>query len=740
MGRTLLDKIWDAHTVRVEDGGRCVLYIDRQYIHEVTSPVAFAGIERRGFGVARPAQITATADHNIPTVDQHLPIGEPESRRQVETLAENCARHGIEHFGVGHPRQGIVHIIGPELGFTQPGMTIVCGDSHTSTHGALGAVAFGVGTSEVEMVFASQCILQTKPRTMRITVDGALRPGVEAKDVILYIISKLTASGGTGHFIEFAGSTIRSLSMEGRMTVCNMSIECGARGGMIAPDEKTFEYLRGRERAPQGAAYDEAVARWRELYSDPDAVFDREYRFDAADIAPMISYGTNPGMGMAVDGTIPADADPKALEYMGFRPGERMLGKAVDYVFVGSCTNGRIEDLRRFARLVEGRRKADNITAWIVPGSKGVEAAARAEGLDRILAAAGFELRQPGCSACLAMNADKIPAGKYSVSTSNRNFEGRQGPGARTMLSGVAVAAAAAVTLDDGAVAVDHRDLLAFLLRPQDRTVLAVDAHAKVVVVADGELAGPVAAGRAALILDEDHIVVIEHAAGDDDVHLGQHAPDLQARQHRHGVFHMRAEVAQAVDAAGLLRVAAPFALLAAPLALIGEPALRILRHDRADLAELALGDVAADMLGRHMAHIGVGHEEEQALFLGQCLELLRLLRRQAQRLVARDMDPGLQEGLAGGIMRHVRRDDGDKVDPVFASGLCLRHFIEGRVAAVRRNAELRAGLAAFFRRSGKAARHQLRLTIQIDRAPVRVAAASACWGVTAVGSSVAPL
>ena len=357
-----------------------------------------------------------------------------------------CAKFGIEHFGVGNPRQGIVHIIGPDLGFTQPGMTIVCGDSHTSTHGALGAVAFGVGTSEVEMVFASQCILQTKPRTMRITVDGALRPGVEAKDVILYIISKLTASGGTGHFIEFAGSTIRSLSMEGRMTVCNMSIECGARGGMIAPDEKTFEYLRGRERAPQGAAYDEAVARWRELYSDADAVFDREYRFDAADIAPMITYGTNPGMGMAVDGTIPADADSKALEYMGFRPGERMLGKAVDYVFVGSCTNGRIEDLRRFARLVEGRRKADNITAWIVPGSKGVEAAARAEGLDRILAAAGFELRQPGCSACLAMNADKIPAGKYSVSTSNRNFEGRQGPGARTMLSGVAVAAAAAVT------------------------------------------------------------------------------------------------------------------------------------------------------------------------------------------------------------------------------------------------------------------------------------------------------
>ena len=397
MGKTLLDKIWDAHTVRTEDGGRCVLYIDRQYIHEVTSPVAFAGLERRGIGVARPAQITATADHNIPTVDQHLPIAEPESRRQVEALAANCARFGIEHFGVGDPRQGIVHIIGPELGFTQPGMTIVCGDSHTSTHGALGAVAFGVGTSEVEMVFASQCIIQSKPRSMRI------------------------------------------------MTVCNMSIECGARGGMIAPDQTTFDYLRGRERAPQGAAFDRAAARWRELYSDADAVFDKEYRFDAADIAPMITYGTNPGMGMAVDAAIPADADDKALKYMGFESGETLQGKPVDYVFVGSCTNGRIEDLRLFARLVEGRRKADNITAWIVPGSKGVEAAARAEGLDRILADAGFELRQPGCSACLAMNADKIPAGKYCVSTSNRNFEGRQGPGARTMLSGIAAAAAAAV-------------------------------------------------------------------------------------------------------------------------------------------------------------------------------------------------------------------------------------------------------------------------------------------------------
>ena len=443
---TLFDKIWDTHVVTSVKGGPDQLYIDRHYCHEVTSPQAFNELRARNLKVFRPERTTCSPDHNIPTLNQDKPIADPVSRNQVETLATNASEFGLAHYGLGNEKNGIIHVIGPEYGLTQPGMTIVCGDSHTSTHGALGAVAFGVGTSEVEMVFASQCILQTKPRTMRITVDGALRPGVEAKDVILYIISKLTASGGTGHFIEFAGSTIRSLSMEGRMTVCNMSIECGARGGMIAPDEKTFEYLRGRERAPQGAAYDEAVARWRELYSDPDAVFDREYRFDAADIAPMITYGTNPGMGMAVDGTIPADADPKALEYMGFRPGERMLGKAVDYVFVGSCTNGRIEDLRRFARLVEGRRKADNITAWIVPGSKGVEAAARAEGLDRILAAAGFELRQPGCSACLAMNADKIPAGKYSVSTSNRNFEGRQGPGARTMLSGVAVAAAAAVT------------------------------------------------------------------------------------------------------------------------------------------------------------------------------------------------------------------------------------------------------------------------------------------------------
>ncbi len=446
MGKTLLDKIWDAHTIRTEDGGRTVLYIDRHYIHEVTSPVAFAGLEKRGIGVARPQQVTATCDHNIPTEKQHLPIEEPQSREQVAALGRNCAKYGITYFGMGNPKQGIVHIIGPEQGFTQPGMTIVCGDSHTSTHGAFGAVAFGIGTSEVEMVFASQCLIQSKPKTMRITVDGKLGNGVEAKDIILYIISKISASGGTGHFIEFAGEAIRSLSMEGRMTLCNMSIECGARGGIVAPDQTTFDYLRGRGNAPQGADFERAIERWKELHSDPDAQFDTEYRFDAADIQPMITYGTNPGMGMAITDTIPAEADPKALAYMDFKAGEKMIGKPVDYVFVGSCTNGRIEDLRRFAQLVKGRKKAANITAWIVPGSKKVEEMAEKEGIRQILADAGFELRQPGCSACLAMNADKVPAGKYCVSTSNRNFEGRQGPGARTLLSGVAVAAAAAVT------------------------------------------------------------------------------------------------------------------------------------------------------------------------------------------------------------------------------------------------------------------------------------------------------
>ena len=452
---TLFDKIWDSHTVRTLDGGSCVLYIDRQYIHEVTSPQAFAGLRKRGIGVFRPAQVTASPDHNIPTKNQHLPIAEPQSAQQVATLESNCAENGIKIFPIGSERNGIIHVIGPQTGLTQPGMTIVCGDSHTSTHGALGCIAFGIGTSEVEMALASQCILQSKPKSMRINVEGQLKPGVCSKDIILYIISKLGTGGGTGYFVEFAGEAIRSLSMEARMTICNMSIEMGARGGMIAPDQTTFDYLKGREFAPQGEEWEKAVERWSKLRSDDDAVFDKEITFNAADIEPMITYGTNPGMGIAVNGEIPSSAAmdaasktsyTKALNYMDFAEGDKMIGKKVDYVFLGSCTNGRIEDLRAFAGFVKGRKKADNITAWIVPGSKEVERMAIEEGLRDILEEAGFELRQPGCSACLAMNEDKIPAGKYCVATSNRNFEGRQGPLARTLLAGPLVAAAAAVT------------------------------------------------------------------------------------------------------------------------------------------------------------------------------------------------------------------------------------------------------------------------------------------------------
>lgn len=451
--KTLFDKIWDAHTVETITGGACVLYIDRQFIHEVTSPQAFEGLRARGAKVFRPEQITASPDHNIPTHDQHLPVEEPQSAQQLATLETNCADHQITIFKVGTPKNGIIHVMGPETGLTQPGMTIVCGDSHTSTHGAMGCVAFGIGTSEVEMVLSSQCVLQSKPKTMRINVNGRLRPGVCSKDMILYIISRLGTGGGTGHFIEFAGPAIRSLSMEARMTICNMSIEMGARGGMIAPDETTFTYLKGREYAPQGAEWEKALNDWKELHSDPDAVFDREVTFDAADIEPMITYGTNPGMGIFVNGRIPGLSEVeegsrpsfvKALDYMGFTPGEQMIGKPVDYVFVGSCTNGRIEDLRAFAGYVKGKRKAPGVTAWIVPGSKQVEKQAITEGIREILEAAGFELRQPGCSACLAMNDDKIPAGKYCIATSNRNFEGRQGPGARTLLAGPIVAAACA--------------------------------------------------------------------------------------------------------------------------------------------------------------------------------------------------------------------------------------------------------------------------------------------------------
>lgn len=437
------------------DNGPSVLYIDRHLVHEVTSPVAFAGLDSRGIGVFRPQKTFATADHNVPTQDQHLPIKDALSRTQVETLTRNCEKHGITLYGLNHPYQGIVHVIGPELGLTQPGMTIVCGDSHTATHGAFGSVAFGIGTSEIEMVLASQCIIQPKPKKMRIAVEGELKKGVTAKDVILYIISKISASGGTGFFIEYTGSAIRSLSMEGRMTVCNMSIECGSRGGLIAPDEVTIDYLKGREFVPEGAAWLKAVEYWKSLKTDPDALFDREFEFDAADIEPMITFGTNPGMGMKITEKIPdgsqlgKDELPsfhKSLDYMGIEPGSHMLGRPVDYVFVGSCTNGRIEDLREFTNFVRGRKKADGVVTWIVPGSKQVEKQAMKEGLVRILEDSGFRLRQPGCSACLAMNDDKIPEGKYAVSTTNRNFEGRQGPGARTFLASPLTAAAAALT------------------------------------------------------------------------------------------------------------------------------------------------------------------------------------------------------------------------------------------------------------------------------------------------------
>jgi len=453
MKKTLFDKIWEQHIVDKVNGGRDILYIDKHFIHEVTSPQAFSGLEKRGLEIFRKNKIVATADHNVPTLNQHLPISEPLSRTQVNTLIENCEKTGIELYGLGHQYQGIVHVIGPELGFTKPGMTIVCGDSHTSTHGAFGSIAFGIGTSQVEQVMATQCLLLNRPKRMRITIDGELQNGVLSKDIILYILSKLTASGGTGHFIEYAGSTIRSLSMEARMTVCNMSIEMGARGGLIAPDEKTFEYIKGKTFAPQGELYDKAVGFWKTLFTDEGAEFDKEYHFKAEDIEPMITYGTNPGMGMKVTDSIPTpDASVslqsynKALKYMDFEKGNSLIGKPVNYVFIGSCTNSRIEDLRLVADFVKGKSKADNVNVWIVPGSKQVEKQAKAEGLDKIFQAAGFELREPGCSACLGMNEDKIPKGEYCISTSNRNFEGRQGQGARTILASPLMAAATAVT------------------------------------------------------------------------------------------------------------------------------------------------------------------------------------------------------------------------------------------------------------------------------------------------------
>lgn len=465
-GKTLFDKIWDAHVVNQIEGGPSVVYVDCHLIHEVTSPQAFDGLEKRGLQVFRPAQTVATADHNVPTINQHLPIADELSRFQVNKLTENCEKYGITLYGLNHPYQGIVHVVGPQLGITQPGMTIVCGDSHTSTHGAFGSVAFGIGTSEVEMTLATQCILQTKPKRMRINVNGELKVGVSAKDVILYIISQVSASGATGYFVEYAGDVFRNMSMEGRMTVCNMSIEMGARGGLIAPDETTFAYVQNKEFAPKGTDWDKSLAYWRTLFSDDDAVFDVELHFNTADIEPIITYGTNPGMGMKITGRIPTLAEipvaehrsfEKSLDYMGFQPGEAMLGKPVDYVFIGSCTNSRIEDLRQIATFLKGKKKAEHITAWIVPGSKQVEKQAQEEGIVAILEEAGFQMRQPGCSACLGMNEDKIPKGKYAVSTSNRNFEGRQGPGARTILASPLTAAAIAVT---GKI-VDPRTMLA---------------------------------------------------------------------------------------------------------------------------------------------------------------------------------------------------------------------------------------------------------------------------------------
>ena len=450
--KTLFDKIWDKHVVHSVEDGPQVLYIDRHFIHEVTSPQAFSGLKVRGIPVFRPEQTIATADHNVPTVNQHLPIKDALSRHQVETLIKNCDEFGVELYGLGHPYQGIVHVIGPELGITQPGMTIVCGDSHTSTHGAFGNIAFGIGTSEVEQVMATQCVLQKKPKTLKIQVDGALNPGVVSKDIVLHIISKLTAAGGTGHFIEFCGSTIEALSMEARMTICNMSIEMGARGGLIAPDETTFEYMKSRPFTPKGEKWNRKVEEWKALKTDDDAQFDLEYYFNAEEIEPMITYGTNPGMGIGITKDIPlpngktSSGLEKSLKYMDLEGGKQLLGHHVDYVFIGSCTNSRIEDLRLVAELVKGKKKADHVQAMIVPGSRQVEKQARAEGLDKILEEAGFELRQPGCSACLGMNEDKVPKGKYCVSTSNRNFEGRQGQGARTLLASPLTAAASALS------------------------------------------------------------------------------------------------------------------------------------------------------------------------------------------------------------------------------------------------------------------------------------------------------
>ena len=448
MKKTLFDKVWDAHVVETITNGPQILYIDKHLIHEVTSPQAFNELKQRQIPIFRPKQIVATADHNTPTLNQHLPVKDDLSRKQLEELSKNCAENNITLYQLGHKYNGIVHVMAPELGITQPGMTLVCGDSHTSTHGAFGAIAFGIGTSQVAQVFASQCLLLKKPKSLRVTVNGRLKKGVLPKDVILYIISKLGTNSGTGYFCEYAGDVFENMSMEGRMTVCNMSIEMGARGGMIAPDQTTFDYIKNREFAPKGKAFETKVAYWKTLPSDHGASFDKEYHFDAEDIEPMITYGTNPGMGIKISENIPVEtssSDMKSLEYMSFEAGESLIDTPINYVFIGSCTNSRIEDFRVAAEFIKGKQKAQNVTAWLVPGSRQVEAQIQEEGLKQIFEAAGFELRQPGCSACLAMNDDKIPQGEYCVSTSNRNFEGRQGPGSRTILASPLVAAATAI-------------------------------------------------------------------------------------------------------------------------------------------------------------------------------------------------------------------------------------------------------------------------------------------------------
>jgi len=454
MKKTLFDKVWDSHVVQQIDQGPDVLFIDRHMVHEVTSPVAFLGLKNRNIKVMSPERTFATADHNTPTINQHLPVQDPLSAKQLAALEQNAKEHGISYWGLGHEKNGIVHVVGPENGITLPGATIVCGDSHTSTHGAFGAIAFGIGTSEVEMVLSTQCILQPKPKKMRITINGELQRGVTPKDVALYIISKLSTSGATGHFVEYNGDIFTNMTMEGRMTVCNLSIEMGARGGMIAPDKKTFNYIREREFTPKGSKWDKAMDYWKNLYTDKDAEFDKEFFFDGIEIEPMITYGTNPGMAIGISKEIPIAESidggiatyKKSLDYMGYSEGERMIGKKIDFVFLGSCTNGRIEDFRAFTEVVKGKKKSKNVTAWLVPGSHKVEKAIRDEGLLDILEESGFELREPGCSACLAMNDDKIPIGKYAISTSNRNFEGRQGPGSRTLLASPIMVAAAAIT------------------------------------------------------------------------------------------------------------------------------------------------------------------------------------------------------------------------------------------------------------------------------------------------------